>query len=71
VRCGCQEALASKASQQFSQVLQLRIGINLGDITIGDEGDVALRSTLLMRVKARTTSPQVAMLAGACRGLFA
>jgi class 3 adenylate cyclase/pimeloyl-ACP methyl ester carboxylesterase len=42
VRCavGVQEALAPNASQEFSQGLQLRIGINLGDIIIEDDGDV-------------------------------
>ena len=42
VRCavGVQEALASKASQEPSQPVQLRIGINLGDIIIEEDGDV-------------------------------
>ncbi|HEX2134939.1 MAG TPA: adenylate/guanylate cyclase domain-containing protein [Microvirga sp.] len=41
VRCALelQEALASKASQESSRALQLRIGINLGDIIIEDDGD--------------------------------
>src|SRR5215216_3896468 len=41
VRCavGVQEALASQASQEPSQALQLRIGINLGDIMIEEDGD--------------------------------
>lgn len=42
VQCavGVQEALASNGSQESSQALQLRIGINLGDIIIEDDGDV-------------------------------
>lgn len=42
VRCavGVQEALPSQASQEASQALQLRIGINLGDILIEEDGDV-------------------------------
>jgi adenylate cyclase len=42
VRCavGIQEALGSEASQEPSQALQLRIGINLGDIIIEEDGDV-------------------------------
>ena len=42
VRCavGVQEALASQSSQEPSQPVQLRIGINLGDIIIEEDGDV-------------------------------
>ena len=42
VRCavGVQEALGCEASQEPSQALQLRIGINLGDIMIEEDGDV-------------------------------
>ena len=42
VRCavGVQEALAAQAAQEPSQALQLRIGINLGDIMIEEDGDV-------------------------------
>ena len=42
VRCavGIQEALAAQAAQEPSQALQLRIGINLGDIMIEEDGDV-------------------------------
>jgi adenylate cyclase len=42
VRCAIavQETLASEASQEPSLSLQLRIGINLGDIMIEDDGDV-------------------------------
>ena len=42
VRCAVavQETLASQASQEPSQPLQLRIGINLGDIIIEEDGDV-------------------------------
>src|SRR5215212_10379236 len=41
MRRGCvQGALASQASQEPSQALQLRIGINLGDIMIEEDGDV-------------------------------
>src|SRR5215216_4197448 len=41
VRCavGVQQALASQASQEPSKALQLRIGINLGDIIIEEDGD--------------------------------
>jgi adenylate cyclase len=35
-----QEAIAARASQEPSQALQLRIGINLGDIIIEDDGDI-------------------------------
>ena len=37
---GIQEALAAQAAQEPSQALQLRIGINLGDIMIEEDGDV-------------------------------
>ena len=42
VRCAVavQEALATQASQEPSQALQLRIGINLGDLIIEEDGDV-------------------------------
>ena len=42
VRCAAevQETLASQASQEPFQALQLRIGINLGDIIIEEDGDV-------------------------------
>ena len=42
VRCavGVQKALASNASEESSQGLQLRIGINLGDIIVEEDGDV-------------------------------
>ena len=42
VRCalGVQEALGSHASQEPSRAFQLRIGINLGDIIIEEDGDV-------------------------------
>ena len=42
VRCavGIQEALAAQAAQEPSQAIQLRIGINLGDIMIEEDGDV-------------------------------
>jgi adenylate cyclase len=42
VRCAVevQEAIAAKASEKPSQALQLRIGINLGDIIIEDDGDI-------------------------------
>src|SRR5829696_2252503 len=42
VRCAVaiQDTLAFRASQEPSQVLQLRIGINLGDIMIEEDGDV-------------------------------
>jgi adenylate cyclase len=42
VRCavGIQEALTAQAVQQPSVALQLRIGINLGDILIEEDGDV-------------------------------
>jgi adenylate cyclase len=42
VRCavGIQEALAAKGAQEDSEGLQLRIGINLGDIIVEDDGDV-------------------------------
>src|SRR3712207_1735464 len=42
VRCAAevQEALAAKASQEPSHALQLRIGINLGDIIIEEDGDI-------------------------------
>src|SRR3954463_15884395 len=41
VRCalGVQEALASCAAQEPAHPLQLRIGINLGDIIIEEDGD--------------------------------
>jgi adenylate cyclase len=35
-----QAALAAKAAEEISQVLQLRIGINLGDIIIEADGDI-------------------------------
>jgi adenylate cyclase len=42
VRCalGVQEALAAEAAQEPSQTLKLRIGINLGDILVEEDGDV-------------------------------
>jgi adenylate cyclase len=42
VRCavGVQEALAAQGAQEPSEGLQLRIGINLGDILIEEDGDV-------------------------------
>jgi adenylate cyclase len=42
VRCAAavQETLGSEASEEPSQVLQLRIGINLGDIILEEDGDV-------------------------------
>ena len=42
VRCAVevQDALASEAAQESSQALQMRIGINLGDIIIEEDGDV-------------------------------
>ena len=42
VRCAVevQETLKAKVSQEASQTLQLRIGINLGDIIIEDDGDI-------------------------------
>lgn len=42
VRCAVkvQEAITARASQGLSQALQLRIGINLGDIIIEDDGDI-------------------------------
>ncbi|ANY83512.1 adenylate cyclase (plasmid) [Microvirga ossetica] len=42
VRCavGIQQALAAQAAQEPSQAIQLRIGINLGDIMIEEDGDV-------------------------------
>src|SRR5829696_55041 len=42
VRCAVavREALASQAAQEPSQALPLRIGINLGDILIEEDGDV-------------------------------
>jgi TolB-like protein/Tfp pilus assembly protein PilF len=40
MRCGYQEALAAQTAQQPSEALQLRIGINLGDILIEEDGDV-------------------------------
>jgi len=42
VRCavGIQEALSSHAAQAASDALQMRIGINLGDIIIEDDGDI-------------------------------
>ena len=42
VRCAleAQEALASQATQECSQALQLRIGINLGDVISEEDGDV-------------------------------
>ena len=42
VRCAAevQDVLASEAAQESSQALQLRIGINLGDIIIEEDGDV-------------------------------
>src|SRR3712207_1760101 len=42
VRCavGIQDALARNAAQEPSYALQLRIGINLGDILIEEDGDV-------------------------------
>jgi adenylate cyclase len=42
VRCAVevQEAIAARASQESSQALQLRIGINLGDIIIESDGDI-------------------------------
>jgi adenylate cyclase len=42
VRCAAtvQETLGSKAAEEPSQPLQLRIGINLGDIIIEEDGDV-------------------------------
>lgn len=42
VRCAVevQQALTAQASQEPSQALQLRIGINLGDIMIEEDGDV-------------------------------
>jgi adenylate cyclase len=42
VRCALevQEALASAAAQEPSRTLQLRIGINLGDIIVEEDGDV-------------------------------
>ena len=42
VRCALsvQEALASEAAQEPSQTLKLRIGINLGDILVEEDGDV-------------------------------
>jgi adenylate cyclase len=42
IRCavGVQEALASNAFQEPSKGIQLRIGINLGDIIIEEDGDV-------------------------------
>ena len=42
VRCAVaiQETLRSKAAEEPSQPLQLRIGINLGDIIIEEDGDV-------------------------------
>jgi adenylate cyclase len=41
VRCAVavQEALASQASQEPAHALRLRIGINLGDIIIEEDGD--------------------------------
>jgi adenylate cyclase len=41
-RCavGLQEALSGNAAQEGSEGLQLRIGINLGDIIVEDDGDV-------------------------------
>jgi adenylate cyclase len=42
VRCAVelQEALASHAAQVFGKALQLRIGINLGDIIVEEDGDI-------------------------------
>jgi adenylate cyclase len=42
VRCavGIQEALAAQAAQGTFEALQLRVGINLGDILIEEDGDV-------------------------------
>ena len=42
VRCAleAQETLASQATQECSQALQLRIGINLGDVISEEDGDV-------------------------------
>ena len=42
VRCAVevQEALAATAAEEVSQVLQIRIGINLGDIIIEADGDI-------------------------------
>ncbi|WP_262300361.1 adenylate/guanylate cyclase domain-containing protein [Microvirga sesbaniae] len=42
VRCAVeiQEALPAKASQESSHALQLRIGINIGDIIIEEDGDI-------------------------------
>ncbi len=42
VRCAVaiQEALAAQAAQEPSSALQLRIGINLGDIILEEDGDV-------------------------------
>ncbi len=39
--CSPQEALVSKAAQEPSKALQLRIGINFGEITIEEDGDVS------------------------------
>lgn len=42
VRCAVslQEALAAQATEDTSEALQMRIGINLGDIIIEDDGDI-------------------------------
>jgi adenylate cyclase len=42
VRCAAavQEAVGSKASEESSPTLQLRIAINLGDLIIEEDGDV-------------------------------
>jgi hypothetical protein len=40
MRCEFQDALASRAAREPSRTLQLRIGINLGDLIIEDDGVV-------------------------------
>jgi adenylate cyclase len=56
VRCAAviQETLGSQAPQEPSPALQLRIGINLGDIIIEEDGDVSVSLTLVNAVGGET-----------------